>query len=170
MSPANDSAQPPVSGSQPTEADVVFDSKQLDSFLEEYKLAVKIQQSYHDVFYKSLTIYIAITAISLSFVFRENVFIQLKIIFCWFNLIFSIFLVISLTGFFIIVRRIARRMDLLANTLGFSLRNHYALSYGLLLTLISAVAVFIFWFVAIILRFWNLAIPTPGSTRGGSLF
>jgi hypothetical protein len=137
--------------------------------LEEYKLAVQIQQSYHDVAYKFITVFVAITAISLGFVFRESVSIQLKIIFCWFNLIFSLFFTLCYLGFFIILKRIARRMDTLADKLSFNLRNHYALSYGVFMTFLSGVGVFIFWLVAIILRFWNLGMPNQEAHQTSSL-
>jgi len=108
-----------------------------DPLLEEYKLAVLIQHNYHDVTHKTVTIFITITAISLAFTFRESVFTQLKIIFCWFNLAFSVFFIISYFGFYVISKRIARRMDVLAKKLSFNLKNHHALSYGVFLTLLS---------------------------------
>jgi hypothetical protein len=138
--------------------------------LDEYKLAVQIQQNYHEVALKSITIMVAITAISLGFVFRESVSIPLKVTFCWFNLAFSLFFSLCFLGFFIILRRIARRMDMLACKLSFSLRNHYALSYGVFLTLVSSVGLFIFWIVAIIFRLWNVGVQTPTAARGTSLF
>jgi hypothetical protein len=98
--------------------------------LDEYKLAVQVLQNYHEVALKSITIMVAITAISLGFVFRESVSTPLKVTFCWFNLVFSLFFSLCFLGFFIILRRIARRMDMLACKLSFALRNHYALSYG----------------------------------------
>ena len=131
---------------------------------------MRIQQNYHEVAHKTITIFIAITAFSLGFVFRESVFVQLKIIFCWFDLAFSLFFVISYTGFFIISKRLARRMDVLSEQLSFDLRNHHALSYGVFLTLLGGIGVFVFWLLAIILRLWNLGIPRQGAFQSDSLF
>lgn len=47
-------------------------------------------------------------------------------------------------------------MDDLGKKLSFALRNHHALSYGVFLTLLSGIGVFVFWLAAIVFRFWNL--------------
>jgi hypothetical protein len=67
--------------------------------LDEYKLAVQVLQNYHEVALKSITIMVAITAISLGFVFRESVSTPLKVTFCWFNLVFSLFFSLCFLGF-----------------------------------------------------------------------
>ncbi|MDX6696059.1 MAG: hypothetical protein QOF02_3662 [Blastocatellia bacterium] len=130
------------------------ETETINSDLEEYKLANAVQENLYSVATKSITIFIAITAVSLGFVFRESVSQQLKIIFCGFNIAMSLFFVIGFGGFFIITRRVARRMDRLGEKLSFSLPHHNALSYGIFLTLLSGIVVLIFWIATIVLRFW----------------
>jgi|SRR5215217_1772575 len=131
--------------------------------LEEYKLAVNVQQNYHEIAYKTVTLFVAVTALSLGFVFRASVAVQVKIIFCWFNFLISIFFLLSCVGFYIISKRIARRMDNLALQLSFGLRTHHALRYGILLTLLGGTCVFLFWLGALIFRVWNLWVPQQAS-------
>lgn len=156
-----------------TETNTVIEANKEESNenleLEEYKLAVQIQQHYHDLAYKTVTIYIAVSALSLGFVFRESVILQLKIIFCWFNLGISIFFVLSFLGFYLISKRIARRMDKLAQKLSFALRTHHALSYGIILTLLGGLGVLIFWIVTVILQLWNLGLLKQGDSQSNSI-
>jgi hypothetical protein len=125
------------------------------SELEEYKLATQVQQGYYDLVFKSITAFLTITALSLGFIFRESISNELKLIFCWFNLAMSLFFVIGFTGFYIISKRISRRMEQLAAILTFGLRHHNALNYGIFLTLLSGIGVFIFWIATLVFRFWS---------------
>ncbi len=143
------------------------DVKEVDLALEEYKLAIQIQENYHDLAYKTVTVYLAVTAISFGFVFRESVFVQLKQAFCWFNLAISFIFVICILGFYIISKRIAHRMDILSRKLLFSLKTHHALSYGILLTLLAGSGVFLFWIIAIVFKFWNFGIPKQTNSLAG---
>jgi hypothetical protein len=124
------------------------------SELEEYKLAIQVQQGYYDLVYKSVTIYLTLTALSVGFVFREGISDRLKLISSWFNFAMSLFFVLAFTGFLILSRRLARRMDKLALTLSFELPHHHGLSYGILLTLISGTGGWLFWILTLIFRLW----------------
>ena len=101
--------------------------EKLNLDLEEYKLAIQVQQNFYDVATKSITIFIAISAFAIGFVFRESVSEQLKLIFSWFNLAMSLFGVLGFTGFYIISKRLARRLDRLSEKLRFALPHHHAL-------------------------------------------
>ena len=122
--------------------------------LEEYKLATQIQVAYYDLAYKSITIFLTITGLSLGFAFRDSISDRLKVIFCWFNLAMSILAVIGFWGFRKMSKRIALRMDHLSESLNFDLGYHHALSLGILFTWIGAVGVFLFWIASLIFRFW----------------
>jgi len=122
--------------------------------LEEYKLATQVQLGYYDLAYKSITIFLTITGLSLGFALRDSISDRLKIIFCWFNLAMSLLAVIGFWGFRKMSERIARRMDHLGNNLNFELGYHHALGLGILFTWIGAVGVFLFWIAAIVFRLW----------------
>ena len=136
--------------------------------LDEYKLAVQIQQHYHDMASKTATIYLAATALGLGFVFRENVAVKLKIIFCFFNLGISIFFVLAFLGCLVVSRRTARRMDALAGNLSFDLGTHHALSYSIVQTLLGSTGVLTFWLVVVLARLWTL-VPTQAAGEASLL-
>jgi hypothetical protein len=125
-----------------------------DSHLDEYKLAIQVQQGYYDLVFKCITAFLTITALSLGFIFRETISDRLKVIFCWFNLIMSVFFVIGFTGFCLISKRVSRRMDRLASALSFELGHHHALNYGIFFTLLSGIGVLLFWIAVLIFRWW----------------
>jgi hypothetical protein len=134
-----------------------------NSELEEYKLATQIHRHYYDLTVKTITVYLAITGVSLGFVFRENVSITLKVLFCWFNFIVSLAFCLAYTGFYVITKRLAKHMKQLTKILGFGLSHHRGLPYGIFIALICAIGVLIFWTMTLILRFWDAPLPLSAS-------
>jgi hypothetical protein len=129
-------------------------NEEQDSSLEEYKLANQIHQSYYDLGSKTVTIYLTITALSLGFVFREAISDQLRIILCWFNVWSSLVFTLGFTGFYIVTKRLARRMDYLSKRLKFALPHHNGLSYGIMLSLLTGSSGLIFWIAVLFFKFW----------------
>ena len=123
--------------------------------LEEYTMAAQIQEKYYDVVARGVIIYLAITAVSLGFVFRESISDQLRVLFCWFNIGVSLFAFLAYLRLYIVSRRIAQRMDKLGSSLGFELPHHHTLSYGILVAMLAGFGVWIFWFAALFFRFWS---------------